>query len=363
MSLKKIIKRKLPATFNASEYHTGLLLNRIQELEHALDRQGKMTAQVIRELKQMQSEQLQQLEKAATIFKGECEGMQKSIIAALQDVVIEGNAEHLEALNHMSSTILASEDSLLKHINQVEKRIDEGNLFSIRNCKSDAEFDHSIVPLNRFFDNKGMALSMYLTSADEKPDPIIYDNADIIRTGALSLIADEINQRKLIGSVAELGVAKGAFARVINAVFPDRKLFLFDTFEGFQEQDVSFDLENGYSHAKTGLYSDADVDEVLRQMRYPENCVVCKGYFPNSTVGLEQEHFAFVSIDCDLYKPIYAGLEFFYPRMVQGGCIFVHDYRSKYYRGVKIALTEYAQKNNISYSVIPDNTGSAIILK
>lgn len=47
--------------------------------------------------------------------------------------------------------------------------------------------------------------------------------------------AQVINSYHLNGCVAEAGVFQGNFAKVINANFPDRKLYLFDTFEGFDK--------------------------------------------------------------------------------------------------------------------------------
>ena len=60
----------------------------------------------------------------------------------------------------------------------------------------------------------------------------------------------------------------------------------------------------------------------LVNILYRTNTVVIEGYFPETTVGLEDERFAFVSLDTDLYKPIYEGLKFFYPRLNPGGIIF-----------------------------------------
>jgi O-methyltransferase len=50
---------------------------------------------------------------------------------------------------------------------------------------------------------------------------------------SLELVAHEIYENNVIGEVAELGVYRGDFASIINALFPDRKLYLFDTFRGF----------------------------------------------------------------------------------------------------------------------------------
>src|SRR4029079_18426640 len=59
---------------------------------------------------------------------------------------------------------------------------------------------------------------------------------DYIRLSTLELVAYEIDRNNILGSVAELGVYKGKFARYINQLFPNRKLYLFDTFMGFDEK-------------------------------------------------------------------------------------------------------------------------------
>ena len=60
-----------------------------------------------------------------------------------------------------------------------------------------------------------------------------------VRLAALRLIADQIRERNAAGQTAELGVYQGAFAAEIGRLFPDRRLYLFDTFEGFDEQDLN----------------------------------------------------------------------------------------------------------------------------
>ena len=51
--------------------------------------------------------------------------------------------------------------------------------------------------------------------------------AEYIRAFSLELIAREINEREIPGAVAEIGVFRGEFARLINIAFPDRPLYLF----------------------------------------------------------------------------------------------------------------------------------------
>lgn len=55
-------------------------------------------------------------------------------------------------------------------------------------------------------------------------------------------------------------------------------------------------------------------ESVLKKLLWGDLAIIKQGYFPESLDGLEDE-FAFVHIDCDLQKPIQAGLEYFYPRL------------------------------------------------
>lgn len=54
----------------------------------------------------------------------------------------------------------------------------------------------------------------------------VYTN-EYIRLSTLELIAEEIARKQVEGSVAELGVYKGHFARRLNQAFPGRTLYLF----------------------------------------------------------------------------------------------------------------------------------------
>lgn len=186
-------------------------------------------------------------------------------------------------------------------------------------------------------------------------------HVDYIRLSSLDLIADEINSNSIPGNVAEVGVYRGDFAKHINKVFPDRKLYLFDTFEGFDIRDVGYDIEKNYS-IRTTQFSDTSIDLVLEKMEFIENVVVRKGYFPETINGLE-DHFAFVSIDVDLYKPIYDALNYFYPRLSKGGYIFIHDYNNAIYKGAKKAVRDYCSENKIPFVPISDNLGTAVISK
>ena len=143
--------------------------------------------------------------------------------------------------------------------------------------------------------------------------------------------ADYVHLKHLPGNVAECGVNKGRFARFINKYFKDRKFYMFDSFEGFRKSDIDTNLGlkdesfNTSVYNKVGFFSDTNIEIVMSKMLYPEKCEVHKGYIPESAAGLKDE-FCFVNLDMDLYQPMLEGLKIFYPMMVKGGVILMHNY-------------------------------------
>lgn len=189
--------------------------------------------------------------------------------------------------------------------------------------------------------------------------------SDYNRIRTFELIADEICEASVEGAVAELGVFRGEFARYINERFPERKCYLFDTFEGFRKSEAFTERAAGNcGEMFIERFRNTSEEYVISRMIYPQNVVCKKGLFPESLDKLE-ERFAFVSIDVDFQQSIYDGLSYFYPRLNAGGYIFVHDYNSVKLKGVKAAIQMYEQKNGIRIAKvpIPDLEGTIVLTK
>jgi O-methyltransferase len=199
--------------------------------------------------------------------------------------------------------------------------------------------------------------------------PVYYKNvhttdswtADYARISTLELIAQSLREKKITGSIAEVGVYKGKFAAKVNQVFPNNKFYLFDTFEGFHAKDIAIEKEKKLSDGLQD-FSNTSVNIVLSKMKYPALCIIKKGYFPETATDIN-DNFIFVSLDTDLYQPILEGLQFFYPKLLKGGYIMIHDYNNPYYPGVKEAVHQYCFDNNIPFFPVPDILGSVVIAK
>lgn len=187
-----------------------------------------------------------------------------------------------------------------------------------------------------------------------------YEKIDIQRSTMLKAVAHEILKRNIVGNVAELGVYQGDFSKIINELFPDRLLYLFDTFDGFVQKDLIG--EQKLTHANVSMFKDTTVNLVLSKMVNKNNCKIIKGYFPESAAEIE-DSFALVSIDADLYKPIYEGLVYFYKRLTRGGYILIHDFNNTYFSGARKAVEKFCEEMNIGYVPISDYAGSVIITK
>jgi len=178
---------------------------------------------------------------------------------------------------------------------------------------------------------------------------------DYVRLATLELICRRLET--VPGAAAELGVYRGFFARSINRLLPERKLYLFDSFEGFRENAGASESFQA-AHANTGI------EKVLAIMPNPENIIVKPGFFPESLNGLE-ERFCLASLDVDFEETTLEGLRYFWPRLNKGGCLLLHDWGSPKLPGVARALCCYEQELGEPIPSVPlcDVGGTLVLCK
>ncbi len=158
----------------------------------------------------------------------------------------------------------------------------------------------------------------------------------------VSDLAGVFRKCKMQGAVAEGGVYQGDFSSILNQVFSEKKLYLFDTFEGFDERDVKIEEDCSFSNAVAGHLNNTSIEIVKEKLSFVENVQFVKGYFPESAENIN-DVFCYVNIDFDLYKPTKSALEFFWPKMIEGGIITVHDYFSSGYDGINQCVDDFCK--------------------
>lgn len=185
---------------------------------------------------------------------------------------------------------------------------------------------------------------------------------DRVRSDMLILLLREILTARVPGSFAELRVHQGASARLIHHYCPERRLYLLDTFTGFTPEDLEAEsMAVGFN--KTPAFNDTSVEMVRRNIApVGPTLEFVPGWFPASaTPALREDRFAFVHLDADLEAPIRAGLEFFWPRLNDGGMIVVHDYNA--WPGARAAVDEFRQRTPVVAIPMPDKSGSIVLRK
>lgn len=238
------------------------------------------------------------------------------------------------------------------------------DLFGIRIISPDeiVRLDYSSVIVGTMmYESVVLKLENELHIPKEQVDTsyVATSTAIINRNKFLSSFARIVYANNIQGSVAEGGVFMGDFAKQINACFPDRRLYLFDTFDGFDMRDVEDEYAKGYSGYEAGhlLSSEETVKSVLP---HPGKAIIRKGYFPETTLGVD-DSFIFVNLDFDLYNPTLAGLEFFWGKMVCGGVILVHDYFNVAYKGIEAAINEFCETKKTACIPIADEISVAFV--
>ena len=179
---------------------------------------------------------------------------------------------------------------------------------------------------------------------------------DYVRVRTLELLCAGLGD--VPGAAAELGVYRGSFARCINALLPERTLYLFDTFEGFDPAEA-----RGQGGGFVEAHRNTSAETVLCLLPHPEKAVVRQGLFPQTVQGLEDERFCLVSLDVDLEESTLAGLHWFLPRLSPGGCLLLHDYNNPMLPGVRRAVERWeAEQGRLRAVPLCDVNGTLAIL-
>lgn len=169
----------------------------------------------------------------------------------------------------------------------------------------------------------------------------------------------------LDGDVVECGVWRGGSARLLREEIlrdaADKKLYLFDSFEGMAAVDSEQDRHS------VGDFQDTSLDHVQAFVAGAEGddpkgvAVFRKGWIPDTFKGLSKIKICFAHIDLDLYQSILDSLNFVYPRLAGRGVIVFDDYGFASCPGARQAVDEFFRDKPEKPFVL--NTGQAFVIK
>jgi Macrocin-O-methyltransferase (TylF) len=187
------------------------------------------------------------------------------------------------------------------------------------------------------------------------------NGGDLPRLYSLLLNVARVIRENIPGDMAELGVYEGNTARILAeaARSSGRRLYLFDTFAGFHPGDLRGPDQAGVP----GHFGDTSLENV-KAFVGTHGVEYIVGRFPDSLAQQRlPQQFSIVHLDCDLRDPMLAGLNFFYPRLPPGGLLILHDYSSGHWTGACQAIDAFIADKPERLVLMPDKSGSAILIK
>lgn len=188
-----------------------------------------------------------------------------------------------------------------------------------------------------------------------------YTMTSVERMYALYNAIGYVLKQGIPGDFCECGVWKGGSSMMIALTLKkynvtDRKIYLYDTFEGMSEpteEDKSLtgdsaqkmlDSEDKHAHGSVWCYSGIDeVKKNLLSTGYPEqNLFFIKGKVEDTLPVEVPGNLALLRLDTDWYESTKIEMEVLYPLLQESGVLIIDDFG--HWEGAKKAVLEYFEK-------------------
>jgi len=152
------------------------------------------------------------------------------------------------------------------------------------------------------------------------------------------------------GAVVECGVGKGRtfllFSFFIGQEGKGRKLWGFDSFEGFPEPHAADASKRNPKAGEWSGTSPADIRLILRRAgikpdAIEKRTVLVPGFFENTMHKYDGTPIALLHVDADLYQSYKTVLDALVPFVVDGGIVLFDEYGTEKWPGATKAVDEF----------------------
>ena len=177
---------------------------------------------------------------------------------------------------------------------------------------------------------------------------------------------DYVIKNDIPGAFIECGVWRGGSSMLVAQLLSkrcvtNRKIILYDTFEGMSEPtDRDLDLsgnnaglllEQNKNNKETSVWCLADLNDVRENMArsgYPKDQIIfVKGKVEDTIPNqMPFDRIALLRLDTDWYESTKHELIHLYPELIDQGVLIIDDYG--HWEGCRKAVDEYFQQNAIS---------------
>lgn len=189
-----------------------------------------------------------------------------------------------------------------------------------------------------------------------------------------------ILKNNIPGDFIECGVWKGGSALLIGKILAinnitDRKLILYDTYEGMSEptekdrdyagHSAAVLLKNSSIEVQESVWCYSSFEEVKKTLSLSglpdDNIIMIKGKVEDTIPSqVPAKEIALLRLDTDWYESTKHELKHLFPMLTKNGALIIDDYG--HWDGCRKAVDEYISENNLSILLSRiDNTGRMAI--
>ena len=169
---------------------------------------------------------------------------------------------------------------------------------------------------------------------------------------------------RLEGDFVECGVNTGIFSLAVCNFLDfnqlDKTFFLFDTFSGIPEKQMS-ESEYEPRRAENQLMYEECYDLAKSNFSGFPNVRIVKGEVPESLDSVDIERVAYLSLDMNIARPEIAALNHYWDKLVTGAIVILDDYGWLHYREQYDAVNVFAAEHDVMVATLP--TGQGLIIK
>ena len=201
----------------------------------------------------------------------------------------------------------------------------------------------------------------------ELVDKIILDKVSMVQKENFdTILQHEDTISNLEGDIVECGCWRGGFSIFLSKLFNNKKIWVFDSFEGFQELSDSI-----YPYSNVERHTPSFTRNSVGQISVPYEIVlnnfkeyglendidskrvsIIKGFVRDTTKNIDLQKIAVLRIDVDSYSAVLEVLYNMYPKVVGGGYIIFDD---SGLRETFDAMITFFTEHNLPLSVIHPN--------
>jgi len=178
--------------------------------------------------------------------------------------------------------------------------------------------------------------------------------SDQIREDELFVLLSELKRvldTGVEGDIVELGCFEGTsalfFGRLLKGIHSDKKMWLYDSFEGLPEKSSEDDSAMGAQFKQGELKASKAVlakNFVKAGLKIPE--IKRAWFYELDPIDLP-EAISFAFLDGDFYESILDSLKLVWPKMTHGSTLIIDDYQNTALPGAAQAVNEFFADKNV----------------